>query len=263
MGITLGALAQALLVPDLRGSAFCDRMTEISRRTALLGVVATASSAPLSARAFDNAVRKVKGPKSPGLQPKDLGLNVRSYDEANDVEVVGLKGCGRTLNCFSTTFEPALDRGIRAIDPWRFTGKTPSAAMREVLKAVYAYPPGQEGIDAGGFEVKASETRYVYVQFKDVMHGHIDDVEFAVAPGTDATATEGKILVRSSMRQSYSDYGVNAVRLNRLAADLRGMGGWTAPAIDGKTHPGYWTRGHCRAEDVRERYPGYCPGWPQ
>ena len=53
----------------------------------------------------------------------------------------------------------------------------------------------------------------------------VDDLEFAVA--------DGRVEVRSSSRIGDSDLGVNAKRLNFLAAALR-KDGWDAPSIQGK-----------------------------
>lgn len=213
---------------------------------------------PRPVLAFDNAAQSVKVPKQPGVPPRDLGLKARSLDDASATEVVGLKGCRTTANCFSTTFDDLVDRGTRAIDPWHFSAKTPAAAMNDILAAVYSYIPGQQGIDGGGFDVKNADLRYTYVQFESLKKGYIDDVEFAIAPGTDAQALEGSVLVRSSSRTGKSDYGVNAIRLNYIADFLRRRGGWTVRPIDGESHPGYWKLANCRTESVRDRFPAFC-----
>lgn len=194
-------------------------------------------------------------PKQPGVTPRDLGLLLR----AGAAEDVGLKACAVGANCFSTTYDLGIDKGVHAIEPWGFSGKSPAQAMREVLEVVSAYPPGQQGIDGGGFEIKAADLGYLYVQFESLKKGYIDDVEFALAPGTSSTGREGRLMVRSSSRQGAKDYGVNALRLNYVARQLQQRGGWVVPTIDSSSHPGYW-KSNCRQERVKERFPEYCTG---
>ena len=45
--------------------------------------------------------------------------------------------------------------------------------------------------------------------------------------------------MRSSSRVGSTDFGVNAKRLNYIAAALR-QDGWTIDEITPKTHPDYW-----------------------
>ena len=115
-------------------------------------------------------------------------------------------------------------RPIRVIDPYRS------------LKVVKAYPPGQQEIDGGGFEIKKvdPEKGYIYVQFESLKRGYIDDVEFLVKP---ADKESGQVLVRSASRLGYLDLGVNAKRLNRLSQALRDIPGWTAPKITQELFP--------------------------
>lgn len=184
-------------------------------------------------------------------------MQVRGVNDTTQRDVIGLRSCKGGTNCFSTTHTARFDRGVRAIEPWRFTGKTPRAAIREVLDAVYLYPPGQQGIDGGGFQVMSFDLYYVYAQFESLRSGSIDDLEFAIAPGTGVSANEGRLLVRSSSRLGPLDYGANALRLNLIAENLRKRGGWEAPAITSATHPGYW-RANCRPEGMRKKLPAFC-----
>jgi len=186
------------------------------------------------------------------------GLLPRGVDQTTGDEIVGLKECRTKANCFSTTFFPMLDAGIRGLEPWRFEGKSPSDAMRDVLAVVNSYQPGQQGIDGGGYEVRDTDLYYVYVQFESGRKGYIDDVEFAIMPGTPKDAREGSLLVRTSSRIGKEDCGVNALRLNALAAALRRRGGWIAPPITASSHPGYWKAANCKNEEVADRYPDYC-----
>jgi len=104
----------------------------------------------------------------------------------------------------------------------------------EDLKAVIeAYPPGQNGVDGGGFEVKSYGAGYMYVQFEALKNGYIDDLELAVVKDLPG------VQVRSSSRVGYLDFGVNAKRLNYIAKELRSKG-WDAEGVDlVKAHRGY------------------------
>ena len=63
-------------------------------------------------------------------------------------------------------------------------GCTLAEALADVKAAIDSYPPGQRGIDGGGFKViteksdVAAERAYIYVQFESRRKGYIDDVEF-------------------------------------------------------------------------------------
>ncbi|CAK9058349.1 unnamed protein product [Durusdinium trenchii] len=132
--------------------------------------------APGSANAFQNAVyqveRSLNDAKKPGPQPTDLGLLERDYLEnpADTLNIEGaekkgeqgiLKECGARANCFSTTYTEVVDKGFHDLQPWSFKGKTPDNAMQEVADVIAEYPPGQKGIDGGGFSVKAVEPGYL------------------------------------------------------------------------------------------------------
>jgi len=257
-----------------------------SRRALLSSLVAVAGPlvASSEARAFQNAVyqydRSINDAKKPGPQPTDLGVLQRDYlqnyvqslDRSGAVTKVEgegiLKECGPPANCFSTTFTDYVDTGLHDLKPWRFKGKTPDQAMQDVADVVAEYPPGQQGIDGGGFAVKGTQETYLYVQYESLKRGHRDDVEFAVIPGTPKDAKEGGLLVRSSSRQGGYDYGVNAVRLNRIAEDLMKKGGWQIELIDFKNHERYWSQ-NCQAGDrrkapfvVRKKFPKMCESVP-
>ena len=118
------------------------------------------------------------------------------------------------------------------------TAETLCSASRILAEALKDYPPGQQEIDGGGFEIKKMdlEKGYIYVQFESLKRGYIDDVEFLVKP-TDKES--GQVLVRSASRLGYLDLGVNAKRLNRLSQALRDVpnGRWTAPKISQALFP--------------------------
>merc|ERR1712108_18921 len=104
------------------------------------------------------------------------------------------------------------------------------------------YPPGQRGIDGGGFEVQRfdSGAGYLYAQFESLKKGYIDDVEFVVRGDGDGSAA-GEVRVRSASRVGYLDFGVNAKRLNKIAEDLVALAParWTAPKISADAFPRY------------------------
>eukprot|EP00440_Ansanella_granifera_P033728 gb/GFBE01036595.1/.p1 GENE.gb/GFBE01036595.1/~~gb/GFBE01036595.1/.p1 ORF type:complete len:308 (+),score=53.75 gb/GFBE01036595.1/:1-924(+) len=255
-------------------------------RRHLLAAVAAGSVASSAERAdaFANAVKKIdraiNDAKKLGPQPEDLGLLDRPWlSESMDVESrrpetykenleAGiLKECSNTPNCFSTTWSESVDVGLHDLNPWRFSGKSPEQAFKEVSEVVAAYPPGQQGIDGGGFKVIRETNRYLYVQYESLRRGHRDDVEFAIKPGTPSDVQQGELLLRSSSRVGTYDYGVNAVRLNKIASDLMKKGGWQIKLIDEKSHPRYWSQ-NCPAGDsrkapyvTRDRFPNFCENW--
>ncbi|CAE8585454.1 unnamed protein product [Polarella glacialis] len=259
--------------------------------TAVLG----AAGAP-SAEAFPNAVtilkRDMNDPKKLGLKPADLGLQDRGYmyrmvtreNQFENLETAAttgtLKECGNQPNCFSTTWDERVDKGLHDLQPWKFSGKTPEEAIKEIGEVIRAYPVGQLaadppdkkgkqiGIDAGGFKIIQDTPRGIEIEFESLKRGHRDDVEFYISPGTAADAKEGELLVRSSSRQGNYDYGVNAGRLNRISADLQAKGGWTTFKIDAQSHPRYWSQ-NCPAGDyrkapfsVRKTFPEECKKYP-
>ena len=110
------------------------------------------------------------------------------------------------------------------------------------------YPPGQRGIDGGGWKIQTlrlpetstGDVAYLYVQFESMLAGYMEEGEFVVG---DATAPV--VNVRTSSRSGYLDFGVNARRLNWLAARLR-ADGWKAPPIDAAAWPDYFAQNRDR-----------------
>ncbi|CAE8681004.1 unnamed protein product [Polarella glacialis] len=108
-------------------------------------------------------------------------------------------------------------------------------------KLIQDYPPGQDGVDAGGFRLVEAKPTYLYAQFANSI-ALISDVEFAVRQ-------DGTVLLRSAARSMSADpFGVvrtppdglaSAKRLNYFASRLRQVG-WTAPYITRETHPEYF-----------------------
>mmetsp|Transcript_93649 Transcript_93649/g.264316 ORF Transcript_93649/g.264316 Transcript_93649/m.264316 type:complete len:304 (-) Transcript_93649:191-1102(-) len=271
-GVLLGAAALVLL----RASAPCwlspsPASSATHRRgalTAALGAALAISVEP-PAEAFDNAIKIIRRDandrKKKGPQPTEIGLEPRKFLE----NALGMKECtDKTPNCFSTTGVEGLDAGFHLVSPWQFSGKLPKAALEEVRDVILTYPPGQQGIDGGGFSFIAEEQNCIYFQFESLKRGHLDDVEFCIEPGTNMEGNSGNMLLRSSSRQGFWDFGVNAVRLNWISDAMRKKGGWKADEITQITHPIYWGA-NCQGGEtrkapfsVREAFPKYCPESP-
>lgn len=201
-----------------------------------------------AATAFANALPEAANyaRKQTGVRQGDLGLRVRRLNRKGDTTPIPvLKVCPDQVigNCFSTTvdFFDTRKKVTTQLQPWKVPeGKAPEEAMAELRRLVLAYPPGQGGVDKGGFRIAEAKPTYLYVQFASVT-GLIDDVEFAVLE-------DGSVLVRSGSRSIPDAFGgmitsadglSNAKRLNYLAAQLR-QAGWTAPEITKETHPYYF-----------------------
>mmetsp|Transcript_62170 Transcript_62170/g.158083 ORF Transcript_62170/g.158083 Transcript_62170/m.158083 type:complete len:271 (-) Transcript_62170:55-867(-) len=185
-----------------------------------------ALGAPAESWAFANRFEEVKGPKRPGVQPPGVGQGGP------------LVGCGNAPNCFSSA--PGTDED-HFLTPWRFSSGGVATAFADIASIVRAYPPGQRGIDGGGFEIKRSDAQsgYLYVQFEALKKGYIDDVEFVVR--SDSGSGSGEVLVRCASRVGRLDMGVNAKRLNRISEDLQQLPGgrWAAPKISPEAFPKY------------------------
>jgi uncharacterized protein (DUF1499 family) len=152
-------------------------------------------------------------------------------------EYDGLKSCGSSPNCFSSSLSVDEDPD-HSIPSWVYPpSHDQKRAFEELQAVILAYPPGQSGVDGGGFEFKTFDANkgYIYVQFEALKNGYIDDFEAAVVGGTEPPRS---VQVRSSSRVGYLDYGVNAKRLNFIAKELRGRG-WVADGVDFKTHRRY------------------------
>ena len=215
-----------------------------SRRDAvrLLSFGAFAAASP--AFAFSNAIpdyaKYADKAKRPGTPPKDLGLAMRTIN-ANSIDAdpktfKGLRTCDGKPNCFSTTGDDFLEDRIQTgvdtlIKPW-VPPADATSPFKSLIQVVKAYEPGQGNVDGGGFEVVKETDGYLYVQFEALKKGYIDDLEFAMKP-------DGKVEVRSGSRVGTTDFGVNAKRLNFIAANLRSAG-WSIDEITAKTHPDYF-----------------------
>lgn len=231
-------------------------LTPTCRRDALrFGVgAALASYVPSTIRpaiAFDNAIpdyaKYADKPKRRGTPPSDLGVAKRVVkgEDFDDITFSGLRGCDGKPNCFSTTGDVLLeDRILTGVDtlikPWKppADDTTPFATL---IKAIKAYPPGQGFVDGGGFQVVKETDSYIYVQYEALKKGYIDDAEWLMGK-------DGLVTVRSSSRVGQTDFGVNASRLNYIAAELRKKG-WVIDEITAKSHPDYFGA----ADDARDQ----------
>mmetsp|Transcript_27740 Transcript_27740/g.57087 ORF Transcript_27740/g.57087 Transcript_27740/m.57087 type:complete len:285 (-) Transcript_27740:29-883(-) len=200
-------------------------------------VVSTVMFSPEPASAFSNKIsdKYDDRPKQRGAKPKGLGLGKRT--DMGGEEYIGLKQCGAAPNCFCST-DPVEDYPDHSIPSWKYPADSISSkedAFQQLYEVVKEYPPGQDNIDGGGFDIVTFDPKagYMYVQFESLKNGFIDDVEFAVID-----EKTNQVEVRSSSRLGYLDYGVNSRRLNYLAKALRVLG-WDAPGVDLKTHRGY------------------------
>ena len=231
-------LKAALLLASLRGASAllpssCPPAR--TRRELLVGAAAAAAFVPRPhALAFENSLPlpDTSLPRKPGPAPTDLGIQRQSGN---------LKPCLDTKpHCFSTAsieeFDDLVydqyvgDPGL--LQPWTFT-KGRDAAMVDVLAAIKAYPPGQSGVDGGGWKIVKQQPSYVYVQFESLRKGFVDDMEFALL-------AEGKLSLRSSSRIGRQDKFVNSERINYFGRTLGAVGGWSTSEISTTTHPVYF-----------------------
>lgn len=155
-----------------------------------------------------------------------------------------LDGCEpKAVNCLSS--QATRFSGAK-LKPWVYQNKSSVAeAMAELRSVVDAYPPGQNNVDGGGFQVAIAEPEYLWVEYESQRFGYIDDVEFLFDPtftkqkGIES-AVSGRVFVRSASRVGEADFGVNAVRLARLASDLKAKGNWEIQPSTAETYSKYW-----------------------
>lgn len=221
--------AFVLLASLSTGSAWSS--SKVGRRLFFESVAAVVAS-PAAALAFENKVSSKYDdrPKRRGPQPKDLAVGSRMTFEGDEYQ--GLKICGAAPNCFCSTMKDDPDHVIPAfVYPSQLDA---TQAMSDLEQTLKAYPPGQNGVDGGGFQIVTVKPDYIYVQYEALKNGYIDDVEFSIIPGYG----DREIQVRSSSRIGYLDFGVNAKRLNWIAKSLREKG-WNAVGVDFSVHSGY------------------------
>ena len=229
-----------------------------SRRAALqhalpLLLAATPAMIPRSAIGFDNRLPpdeielNYKTPRTPGPKPADIGPRAGNQ----------LKPCidGKP-HCFSSSPEDRSDDELDTADygetsewlvkPFRFS-KPLAEALADLKAAIGAYPPGQRGIDGGGFklvtESATADGVYLYVQYEAQRKGYIDDMEWVLSNNVAQ--------VRTSSRLGYLDMGVNAKRFNWFVERL-GEAGWSTVPITSKVAPGYFELNGIKDADMRD-----------
>ena len=213
--------------------------------------IAVMTGAAGPAASFENAVPEyaeyVGKPKRPGTPPKDLGLVQRTIkgEDFDDITFKGLRGCDGKPNCFSTTGDVLLEDRIQfgvdtLIQPWK-PPPDAKAPFKTLVEAVKAYPPGQQFVDGGGFQVVKETDNYLYVQYEALKKGYIDDAEWHMNG-------DGVVTLRSGSRVGQTDFGVNAKRLNYIAAKLRSQG-WTITELTRSTNKDYFEA----AEDAADQ----------
>ena len=194
MKLTLVNCIYALHLGGALGLA--PRAGSLARRDFLSAAAATAALVPAAAgasellpNALPAAANYADRPRQRSKPAPDLGLRPRAVlDEDGDVVSdgpVALKACVKQApNCFSTTPDArgaAAQQGLTppALAPWAPPAGTSRAdAWRAVVAAVEAYPPGQGGIDGGGFKIVEADAAkgYLYAQFESLKNGYVDDL---------------------------------------------------------------------------------------
>lgn len=115
-----------------------------------------------------------------------------------------LADCPDSPNCVMSDAE---DEGHR-IEPYRYAGDK-AAAWTALKDAVAALPRTT---------IVTSEDTYLHAEARSRLFGFVDDLEFHLRP------EENLIAIRSAARTGYSDFGVNAERLETLRDNLRAEG---------------------------------------
>ena len=225
------------------------RLDSLPSRRAAVSAALLASCASPPAFAFENRLPpdelelKYKQPRTAGPQPTDLGVRAGG----------ALKPCtdGKP-HCFSSSpesfdgYEDAADEAAGwLVQPFRFD--MPLAdAVADVKEAIVSYPPGQRGIDGGGFRVvkesTSAQAAYIYVQYESRRKGFVDDMEFALANGV--------VNVRTSSRLGYLDMGVNAKRFTWFAERLGAQRGWKTVPLRAKGHEEYFALNGITDKDI-------------
>ena len=115
-----------------------------------------------------------------------------------------LSVCPDRPNCVASDAEDETKR----IEPFRYTGDQASA-WSALNKAVADLPRTI---------IVTTEDTYLHAEAKSRLFGFVDDLEFHLRP------EENLIALRSAARTGYSDFGVNAGRLETLRAALKAEG---------------------------------------
>jgi len=224
----------------------------VYRRAAVASLLAAAVTPSHPACAFENRLPqdelelKYKSPRTAGPKPTAIGIRPGGT----------LQPCtdGKP-HCFSSSPEVFEDNDLYNADygttegwlvaPFKFD-KSLSEALEDVKTVVAGYPPGQRGIDGGGFKLitasAANDEAYVYVQFESRRRGYVDDFEMALKGGVAH--------VRTSSRLGYLDIGVNAKRWNYFADELGKVSGWKTTPVRSKGHEEYFSLNRVSDQDM-------------
>ena len=110
-------------------------------------------------------------------------------------------------------------------------------AIKELQTVVSAYPAeGQNGVDQGGFRIVDNQLEsqgYERVEFLSAGTGNLAKFFNGGKPFVDdfeLSVEDDGVCVRSSSRVGDSDFGVNAKRVNFIAAALE-QKGWNAKGV--------------------------------
>ncbi|MGI9416484.1 MAG: DUF1499 domain-containing protein [Geminicoccaceae bacterium] len=114
-----------------------------------------------------------------------------------------LAACSDKPNCVSSDAEDD-----HHIEPFRFDGD--QAAAWSALKDAVAELPRTT--------IVTSDEAYLHAEAKSRIFGFVDDLEFHLRP------EENLIALRSAARTGYSDFGINAERLETLRGRLQAKG---------------------------------------
>lgn len=114
-----------------------------------------------------------------------------------------LAACPDSPNCVTSDAENDDHR----VEPFRVSDQ---AAAWTALKDAVA--------DLPRTTIVTAEDTYLHAEAKSRIFGFVDDLEFQLRPEDDLIA------VRSAARTGYSDFGVNAERLEELRRRLRAEG---------------------------------------
>jgi len=145
-------------------------------------------------------------------------------------------------NCWSTA-----DTGARKVAPWRWPSSVSrNAAIATLKEVIESYPQeGNNGVDKGGWSFTVNELS-PFSSFPNIFGGYAE-LEFKSGLGIWAKLFNGGepfvddvvlnvgdefVSIFSSSRIGESDLGVNAKRINFIAAGLRAAG-WDAPGVKG------------------------------
>lgn len=125
-----------------------------------------------------------------GTTPRSIGLSDGR-----------LAPCPDRPNCVASDAEDEAHR----IQPFRYTGDQ-AKAWSALQEAVAALPRTT---------IVTADDTYLHAEARSRLFRFVDDLEFQLRPD------DGEIAVRSAARTGYSDFGVNAERLESLRDQLR------------------------------------------